>query len=290
MVTKQDNQPESGEVTETVQRTAIEIKLLNTSDLLKSAAAAISANVAKAREDDEKGKAVVLPTTALVTNLGIWDDPGKSTNPAIEYVTARLHEMDIPVNVGEYLEMAHLIANAMKAPDLNNQVDPEIKGEADKLRDILKAVEYLDAAEDVVNVAKLAIGAYDASVNSLHQWVGKGKSTKTGNSPGPSSLPANRDMVDSVRKLRATDKVRETTGWDVEYVCGDHRTTHGDALSSTKHYIRAMYREANNLDETAATAGTPEWDALGEAITNALTSDSPVEWGNGYIHRVAPGS
>ena len=101
-------------------------------------------------------------------------------------------------------------------------------------------------------------------------------------------MPFSRDNVDQASKLRSTDKVRERTGWDIEYVCGEHRTTHGDALGSVKHYIRATYRDANNLDETAGSAGSPEWADLGPAITKALTSDTPVEWGNGYIHRVAP--
>lgn len=283
--------PKSDEVTETAQTTqltAIEIKLVNTAELLKTHAEAISVNVRNAREDDEKGFALVSPTTVMCRNLGILDDPDNRDNPAIGYVQDRLAAMDIPVNVAEYLELAHMVANALKAPDLAKLDDPDVKAEADKLRDVLKAAEYLDAGESIINTAKLAIGVYDASMTSLREWQNKGKSTKSGTTPGPTSMPANRDIVDNARKLRSTDKIRENTGWDVEYVCGEHRVTHGDALSSTKHYIRAAYREANNLPETAGAAGTPEWADLGPSILKALDSGENVEWGNGYIHRVAP--
>lgn len=287
---KADVTPVEAESTEKVQLTAIETKLVKTAELLKAASDAISANVRNAREAREKLASGIDPLTVFARQTGTLDDADNRDKPVIADMQAALDNADMPVNMAELVEMVHLVVNTLKAPDLDKLLDPEIKGEADKLRDVLKGAEYLDAGESIINTAKLAIGVYDASVTSLRDWQNKGKASKTGNTPGPTSMPMDRDNVDMASKLRSTDKVRERTGWDVEYVCGDHRTTHGDALGSVKHYIRAKYREANNLDDSAAEAGTREWADLGPAITQALTSGENVEWGNGYIHRVAPGS
>lgn len=278
---------DEAKVDEKVQRTAFEIKVLNDADLLKADAQAISDNVRVARENLEKTNALVAPATVTCTNLDILDNVDNRVNPAIQATKDALLAMDIPVNVDEYLYMAHLIANALKTPDLSNLDKPDTKAIVDRLHNILKDPAYYEVGEEVQNVANLAIGAYDASMTSLRDWGVKSKTSKT--SSGPTSAPMHRDIVDMAVKLRAIDKVRQTTGWDVEYVCGDHKTYGGKSnLSSLKHQIRGYWREWNNLDNQAGEDGTPEWAALGQAIQQAVNSDESFEWGNGYIHRIPP--
>jgi hypothetical protein len=291
MTTTETNQPEKpkaakslasvepAESTESTQKSAIDIKVDQAVEMLKTYASAITVNVHNARTFTESLNPAIDPLRILCRNLGVADNLDDLSNPAISAVVDILAERNVSVNFLQLLEMAQTVQSALPRPDLSKLDTSAGDDISDNLGNLVKASMFLEVGQSTIDAAKLALATYAAAKRDLDGWnnqTNRHNPSLTG-TKGPK--PTGRG---------GSGKLANEVGFQVQYecdICGQAGYTGLSSESATLDAIKRHLAESHN--EAWITANTPEHVELRDGIKAVIADDISANVPHGIVHRVA---